>query len=334
MKEFYKGKNILVAGGTGTIGVATVNRLVSMGANVTVVSVDSRDRFNAVLDGAEVFFIRKDLTDLTNCKNVVEGFDYVFNMICVKGNTQAGESQVASTFIPLLMVDTNLMEAARLAGVKRFMFVSSICAYPNIPVRHEDSVWDGPPHANDRFAGIAKRVGEAQSEAYMMQYGWDATRVVRLSNVYGPYDDFDPKTAHVIPALISRAVNGENPIKVAGDGKAERDFIYLDDVVDGILNVMENAPPCVPINLGCGYGIPIKEIVDIIVSQMDKGVTVEWDSDRPTGDLIRILDTNRAKELVNFEPNVNIRDGIIKTIEWYKSNRDIADKRGEALHGG
>jgi len=332
--SFYKDKNILVAGGSGTIGTPLVKRLMDMGAYVTVASIDSVERVMAVFKGYDVYNLYVDLTDFQACKDLVHDYDYVFNLVCVKGSTQIGESKVASTFVPLLMADTNLMEASRLANVKRFLFVGSICEYPNLSVRHEDSVWDGPPHANDRFAGIAKRVGEAQAEAYMLQYGWDAGRIVRLSNVYGPYDDFDPETAQVIPALISRAVNGENPMKIAGDGTAERDFIFVDDVVDGILMACKDAPPCTPINLGSGRGISIKELVETLVDLMPEEIEVKWDSSKPSGDRIRILDTNRAKALLSFVPRVNLEEGIKKTMEWYKNNKFIASRKvGKCVSG-
>lgn len=337
MSEFYKGKNVLVAGGSGTIGSALSKELVKMGANVTVGSIDSKERIRSVFGKCDINFIKTDLTDANACKRLVMprslDYDYVFNLVCVKGSSQRQNASVATTFIPLLLADTHLMEASRLAGVKRYMFTGSICEYPNMPLRKEDDVWLGPPEANDRFAGVAKRVGEMQGEAYMLQYGWDATRIVRLSNVYGPYDDFDPKTAHVIPSLISRMVNSENPVNVAGDGSAERDFIYLDDVVRGILIAMEKAPPCTPINIGSGYGESIKNVAEIISSNVDPSPEIVWDTSKPTGDSVRVLDTNRAESLIDFKTKVSIQEGIRKTIEWYKKNKEMADRRGIELHG-
>jgi len=322
-----------VAGGTGTIGVPLVKKLVSLGANVSVVSNDNYERVKNVFKGININYWYGDLTSYETCSNATMNQDYVFNMVCVKGNTQIQNASVATTFIPLLLVDTLLMKAALNNNIERYMFTGSICSYPNIPVRQEDSLWDGLPQANDRFAGIAKRVGEAQGEAYKLQYGWEATRVVRLSNVYGPWDDFDPKTAHVIPSLISRVVNGENPLKVAGDGSAQRDFIFVEDAVDGIITSMEKAPPCVPINLGSGKGISIKNIATTICDAVDEDIKIEWETNKPTGDLVRILDTDRSKRIINFEPIVNLNQGIRKTIEWYKNNKQVADVRGVELHG-
>lgn len=331
MDSFYKGKKVLVTGGTGTIGTPTIKRLVALGADVTVVSIDNEQRVKAVLDDPSIFRWG-DLRDYKTCVDVVKNQDYVFNLIAVKGNTQTGLSKVASAYVPFLMCNTNLMEAAFRAGVKRFMFVGSIGQYPNIPVRHEDDVWNGPPQANDRYMGIAKRAGEAQGEAYLHEHGWDAVRMVRLSNVYGPYDDFDRRTAHVIPALINRMANGENPTIVSGDGTARRDFIYSEDAVEGMLIALEKAPPCVPINLGSGKGYTIKEVAETIAELVPKKPEVQWDVTKPTGDQIRVLATERAKELLNFETKTSLRDGLKKTIEWYLKNTDLANRRGKELH--
>ena len=155
----------------------------------------------------------------------------VFNLVGIKGSVGIGETKVASYLVPMLRFQTNLMEASFLEGVDRFLFVGSVCSYPQAEVHFEDNMWNGMPKQNDRIPGIAKRVGELMGEAYQLEYGWDAVRIVRPSNVYGPYDDFNPATAQVIPALINRMVNGENPVKVWGDGSAIRDFIYSEDVI-------------------------------------------------------------------------------------------------------
>ena len=332
MSDFYKGRKVLVTGGTGTIGSCLVKRLVELGSQVSVISLDSKERAEAVLDRT-VIFSQADLRDYKVCMDAMEGQEYVFNLMAVKGNTQRGLSKVASAYVPFLLCNTNIMDAAFKKGVSRFMFVGSIGEYPEIDIRHEDDVWNGPPAANDKYMGIAKRAGEAQAETYLYEYGWDAVRIVRLSNVYGPYDDFDPRTAHVIPALISRASNGENPLNVAGDGSAVRDFIYLDDVVRGMLRALEKAPPCVPINLGSGKGVTIKETAETIVKCLGNGIYIKWDSSRPTGDKKRVLEVSRAKELLDFEAEISLCEGIKKTIEWYCAHRDLADRRGRELHG-
>lgn len=332
MSSFYKGKKVLVTGGTGTIGTVTVKRLITLGADVTVVSIDNMERVKAVLENPSIFRWG-DLRDYKTCLDVAKGQDYVFHLIAVKRNTQRGLSGVASAYVPFLMCNTNMMEAAFRCSVSRYMFVGSIGQYPDIPVRHEDDVWNGPPQANDRYYGIAKRAGEAQAETYLHEYGWDAVRIVRLSNVYGPYDDFDPRTALVIPALINRMVSGENPVTIAGDGSAVRDLIYSYDAVEGMITALEKAPPCVPINIGSGQGYTIKTVAETIAELVPQKPEIQWDPSRPTGDQTRILVTQRAKDLLNFEAKTDIREGIKKTIEWYIANKDTADIRGKELHG-
>jgi GDP-L-fucose synthase len=332
MSEFWNGKRVLVTGGTGTIGTPLVHRLISLGVKPLVVSLDSDERARLVLGSLE-FFRRGDLRQIDVCEGIVQGMDYVFHLVAVKGSTTVGFSRVASAYIPFLLTNTNMMEAAFRAGIKRYMFVGSIGQYPNLPVRHEDDVWKGPPEANDRFMGIAKRAGEAQAEAYLHEFGWDAVRIVRLSNVFGPFDDFDPATAHVIPALISKMVQGPDPVPVWGNGTAVRDFIYSEDVVDGMVLAMEKAPPCYPINLGAGVGYTIREVAETIASLVPEPRRIAWDVSKPTGDMKRVLDTHRAQETLGFRPRTSLRDGIRRTIEWYLANRAIADRRGRELHG-
>lgn len=332
MTDFWKGKRVLVTGGTGTIGTPLVHRLLTLGAIPHVVSLDNDERARLVL-GTLNYFSRGDLREMEVCERFAEDADYVFHLVAVKGSTTVGLSRVASAYIPFLMTNTNMMDAAFRARVKRYMFVGSIGQYPNLPVRHEDDVWKGPPEANDRFMGIAKRAGEAQGEAYLHEFGWDAVRIVRLSNVFGPFDDFDPATAHVIPALISKMIRGPDPVPVWGDGSAVRDFIYSEDVVDGMLLAMEKAAPCQPINLGAGVGYTIREVAETIARLVPERRRIAWDTSKPTGDLKRVLDTRRAEEVLDFRPKTSLGDGIRQTIEWYLANRLLADRRGRELHG-
>ena len=188
----------------------------------------------------------------------------------------------------------------------------------------------GLPGANGRFMGIAKRAGEIQAEAYLRQHGWDAVRIVRLANVYGPYDNFDPHIARVIPSLIHRMTSGEDPVKIAGDGTAVRDFIYSEDVVEGMLSALEKAPPCLPINLGSGVGHTIKSVAETVADLVPKRPRIQWEPTRPTGDRIRVLATERAKQVLGFEARTSLREGIKKTIDWYLANTGLATcQRGE-----
>jgi GDP-L-fucose synthase len=329
----YKDKKALVAGGTGTIGIPVVERLLEAEEKVTVVSMDSPE-YARMLFGNKVLFQQSDLTNFDNCLSVTRGQDYVFNLVGIKGSVGIGETKVASYFVPALWYQTNLMEASFRNGVSRYLFVSSICGYPQSSVpKEEDSMWDGLPKQNDRVPGLAKRIGEIQGETYLHEYGWDAVRIVRPSNVYGPFDDFNPATAQVIPALIRRMLDGENPIKVWGDGSAVRDFIFSEELADWLLVAVEKAPPCVPINLGSGKGTTIKELAETIAQCVPKPPQIEWDKTKPSGDPVRILSIERAKELLGFEPKTGFREGIEKTVDWYLRHRDLASKIGARYYG-
>jgi len=327
----YEDKRILVAGGTGTIGIPLVRTLTALGARVTVVSLDDPAYAKAVL-GEAVAFVRADLRDSDKCLAATRDKDYVFNLAGIKGSTGIGTSRAASYFVSMLQFQTNIMDAAFRSGVSRFLFTSSICAYPQAELHEEDSVWDGFPRQNDRYAGIAKRVGELQGDTYLQEYGWDAVRIVRPSNVYGPFDDFDPATAQVIPALIRRGLDGENPLTVWGDGTAVRDFVFSQDVVDGMLLALEKAPPCTPVNLGASAGVTIRELAEIIVERLPTPPEIRWDASGPTGDPVRLLSTKRAEELLGFRANTSLAEGIQKTIDWYRSNTGLANRKRGALN--
>ncbi len=327
----FKDKKILVAGGTGTIGIPIVKKLVAHGAYVTVISLDNLEYAQMVL-GKDVRFVQTDLTSFDNCLEATKGQDMVLNLVGIKGSTGIGTSKAASYFVPMLRFQTNLMDAAFHSKVDRYLFVSSICAYPQSDIHQEDHMWEGIPKQNDRYAGIAKRVGEIQGETYLHEHGWNAVRIVRPSNVYGPFDDFNPVTSQVIPALISRALSGEDPLSVWGDGSVIRDFIFSEDVADGMLMALELAPPCVPINLGSGIGVTIKELAESVVRNIPGNPALQWNTTKPTGDPIRLLSTERAKELIGFIPLTSLDAGIQKTVEWFQNNGRLADLKRSALN--
>lgn len=317
MNKFYREKKVLVAGGTGMIGICMVNKLLQYGCKITIASLESK-KYAEKLFGKKVKFIQTDLTDFQNCLKVTKKQELVFNLLGIKGSVGIGQTKTASFLVPMLRFQTNLMDASFKNKVKGFLFVSSICAYPqsNKP-KTEDSVWDGQPKQNDRIPGLAKRIGEVQAESYMFEYGWQAPKIVRPSNVYGPYDDFNPQTAQVIPALIARMVSGENPVKIWGNGSVTRDFIFVDDVVEGMLLALEKAPPCVPINLGCGKGVTIKKIAQTIANSVSTKPRLSWAVEKPTGDPVRILSMKRAENFLHFKAKTSLEVGIKKTVEWY-----------------
>jgi GDP-L-fucose synthase len=320
---FYKNKIVLVAGGTGMIGIPTVRLLVEAGAKVKVVSMDSA-AFAAKVLPAGVSFERRDLTDMKQCTQAVRGQDYVLNLVGIKGSVGIGQTKVASYLVPMLRFQTNLMEAAFLNRSERFLFVGSICSYPqSAEPKQEDSMWNGMPLQNDRIPGLAKRMGEVQAEAYALEHQWAAPRIVRPANVYGPYDDFNPATAQVIPSLIARMTSGENPMKIWGDGTAIRDFIYSEDLAAWLLVALEKAPPCLPLNLGGGQPVTIRRLAETIAATLSQPPVLAWDSTKPTGDPIRHLSVERAAGAIGFKPTVTLEQGIRRTVDWYLQHKNL-----------
>lgn len=311
--SFFRGRRALVAGGTGLIGRPLVEFLLAEGARVRVVSMDDPSRAHP---GSE--FRQSNLLRFENCLAACEEMELVFNLLGVKGSPAVTNTRPASFFIPTMTLDANLMEAARQAGAERFLFASSVAVYGPAEVFREEETWKTPPSPNDRFAGWAKRMGELQAEAYKIEFGWDKIAVVRPANVYGPYDNFDLDNAMVVPSLIRRAVSREDPLRVWGDGTARRDFVSARDVARGMMLAMERMPEG-PVNLGSGRGASIRELVDTIISCLERRPRVEWDKSAPRGDQVRIMDISRARAM-GYEPRVSLAEGIRETVEWYREH--------------
>jgi GDP-L-fucose synthase len=302
------------------IGRQLVELLVKEGAKVRVASLDDPS-----LAHPQTEFMRVNLMELSNCKTACEGIDFVFHLAGIKGSPKMTKEQPASFFVPTISFNTNMMEAARLAGVKRFLYTSTVGVYSPAEVFNEDDVWKTFPSENDKFAGWAKRMGELQVEAYNIQYGWDKMAIVRPANVYGPYDNFDPENAMVIPSLSMRAIKGENPLVVWGEGTQIRDFIHAKDVALGMMFALEKCPGK-PLNLGSGKGYTIKEIVEMIISNLPNKPQIVWDTSKPTGDKKRLMNTERANSL-GWKPTISLEQGIREVMEWYQNNQKELEKR-------
>ena len=316
----YKGKKVLVTGGTGLVGVPLVEMLIEQGAKVRIASLDDPCRAHP-----EAEFRQVNLMHFEKCTEVCEGMDFVFHVAGIKGSPEMAMRKPASFFVPIISMNTNMMEAARQCGAERYLYTSTIGVYSPAEVFYEDDVWKTFPSENDKFAGWAKRMGELQATAYKIEYRWDKIAIVRPANIYGPYDNFDPGNAMVIPSLIKRALDGENPLTVWGDGSAIRDFIHAKDVARGMLLALERGTGH-PLNLGSGIEVTIRRIVDIIVSNMKTKPEVVWDASKPSGDKKRLMDISRAKA-IGFQPMVPIEEGIKEVMDWYRKSKDIVNKR-------
>lgn len=321
-KNFYEDRKVLVTGGTGLVGRQLVQLLIEQGANITIVSLD-----DPKIAPKGVKFVKADLREFSNCLEVCKDKEIVFHLAGIKGSPVLTSKQPASFFVPTITFNTNMMEASRRMGVSRYLYTSTIGVYAQASVFKEDDVWKTFPSPNDRFAGWAKRMGELQAESYKIEYGWNKISIVRPANIYGPFDNFDPQTSTVIASLIKRALDGENPLIVWGDGSPIRDFIFARDVARGMMKALEKGVN-VPVNLGSGKGITIKELAQTVAKLAPSGpIKIIWDRSKPKGDAKRLMDISRARKLLGFKPMISLEQGIKETMEWYMKNKDLLNKR-------
>jgi len=319
----FQNKNVLVTGGTGMIGRELVLLLKERGANVTATSFDN---FNVSEDSNfnEVKFVFGDLRDPNFCSQITKEMEFVFHVAGIKGSPKMSLEKPSTFFVNTALFNLNLIEASRVSGVKHLLYTSSIGVYAPSEVFHEESVWKTFPSDNDRFAGWAKRMGELHLEANKIEYGWNSTYIVRPANVYGNWDNFDPETAMVIPSLIARISAGENPLKVWGDGSAIRDFVHAHDVARAMIFVVENGIN-EPVNIGSGVGVSIREIAESL-ARINKGLEIVWDTDKPQGDLKRILDMSKL-ETYGFKNTVSLDEGLRKVSNWFnKQDKTKSEK--------
>lgn len=319
--SFFKDKNILVTGGTGLIGFELVNLLIKKNpSKIRVVSLDKN-----IFNNEKIEFIEADLRYLNNCEKCCENIDIVFNLMGVTGSPAMTFEKPASFMVPNLLVSINMLEAARRKKVKRFLYTSTYGVYGKVDVMKEDEMWSRYPSEADKYAGWAKRMGELQVEAYIKEFKWKEIAIVRPANVYGPRANFDPKNSMVVASLIKRAIDGQNPLTVWGDGSAIRDFIHCRDVAQGMIETIEKEV-YEPINLGSGEGTSVKELVDVIIDNLKNKPEVIFDKSKPSGDKLRILDTTKAKSF-SISPKISLQEGIKETIDWYSENKDAIQQR-------
>lgn len=315
----FKDKKVLITGGGGMIGRSLINQLIDKECKIYIADLTTP---TDLPEGVE--HLQVDLRFFDNCLDICKGMNYVFHLAGVKGSPKMCLEQPVDFMVPMLQFNTNMIQAAYEANVDWFLYTSSVGVYSPAEVFQEDSVWSTFPSPNDRFAGWTKRMGELQTETYKIQYGFNRFSIVRPANVYGPYDNFNPTNAMVVPSLIRKA-NENDILDVFGDGTAVRDFIFADDVARGMIFAVENKITQ-PLNLGSGKKHTIGDVVDLVTKHSSRDNTVKYNSSGIKGDDIRLFDMTRANSY-GFEPQTSLEEGIKLTTEWFLNNKDILDKR-------
>jgi GDP-L-fucose synthase len=304
-------KRIMVTGGAGFLGQSVVESLRARGCSRIVVP---RSREHDLTDAAAIdaLFAR-------------EQPEIVFHLAAVVGGIGANRDNPGRFFYENAIMGIQLIEYARRYGVEKTVVAGTVCAYPKfapVPFK-EESLWDGYPEETNAPYGIAKKALLVQCQAYRAQYGMNAIYLLPV-NLYGPRDNFDPRSSHVIPALIRKAVEardaGLDEIVVWGDGSATREFLYVDDAAEGIVAAAERYDGAQPVNLGCGEEIPIRGLVELIAELSGFRGRIVWDTSKPNGQPRRKLDTTRARREFGWQAATTLRDGLRTTIDWYESS--------------
>jgi GDP-L-fucose synthase len=300
---------VLLTGGSGFLGRFVLKGLLERGVEESTIRIPRSSDL--------------DLRIWENCRTAVAGVDLVIHLAALVGGIGFNRRNPGRIFYDNILMGVQLMEAARLAGVSKFVQVGTVCAYPRLtPVPFsEGSLWDGYPESTNAPYGIAKKALLVQAQAYRAQYGLNVIYLLP-TNLYGPGDNFDPEDSHVIPALIRKCVQavetGAPEITVWGTGSVSREFLYVEDCAEGVILAAERYDGGEPVNLGCGDEIRISDLVGIIAEECGFKGTIRWDPAMPDGQPRRRLDTSRASAF-GFAPRTQFRTGIRRTVEWYRS---------------
>ena len=317
-----RGKKVLVAGATGLIGSSLLTRLLAEGAQVRA----TLHRREPLIVDSRIEYLRCDLTQGADCRRSVEGMQIVF--LCA-ANTSGAATIAATPMVhvtPNILINSQMLEAAYEAQVEKFVWLSSTVAYPvsEKPMR-EEQMFEGEPFDKYYFAGWAKRFTEILCRMYGEKLARKMTTIVlRPTNVYGPNDDFEFATSHVLPAFIRKSVERWDPFEVWGDGSEVRDLIHVDDMVDAMVLAAERLDSYAAINIGMGKGYTVREILDRVL-ELDgfRDARVTYNCDRPTMIPVRLIDTSRAEKLLGFKARVGLEEGLRRTIDWYRATRGL-----------
>ncbi len=317
--SFWNNKKVLVTGGAGFIGSHVVEKLVARGANVTVLdNFNHGKKINLSNVINSVALIRGECTNMQDTLKACKNQEIVMNLAARVGGIEYNRTHQATMLGDNLLIETIMFEAAEKAGVERFLVVSSACIYPHdalVPTPEIEGIRGEPEETNGGY-GWAKRMAEKLGSYYAGEFGMKVG-IVRPYNAYGPRDHFDPKTSHVIPALIKRVLEEENPVIVWGSGKQTRAFLYVEDLADGMIQAIEKYPVADPINLGTDEEVSISDLIQMIILISGKKSSIEFDTSKPDGSLRRNSDNRKAKEKIGFYAKTKLLDVLQKTIDWY-----------------
>jgi GDP-L-fucose synthase len=313
VSDYWRSRTVCVTGGAGFLGSVVVKYLEERGARNII--VPRKSEYDLV-DGESV---RQLLNDAHP--------DVILHLAANVGGIGANREHPAEFFYDNLMMGVQLLHEAWQAGIEKFVGVGTVCSYPKfapIPFR-EETIWDGYPEETNAPYGLAKKMLLVQSQAYRHQYGYNAIYLIPV-NLYGPRDNFDLESSHVVPALIRKCVEartmGEDTVSIWGDGSPTREFLYVEDAAEGILLGAEKYSDPEPVNLGSGQEISIKDLAEKIAALTDFGGQLQWDPERPNGQPRRSLDTSRAESSFDFKARTSLDDGLQTTVNWYEQHRE------------
>lgn len=323
MKNFWKNKKVLVTGGAGFIGSHVVEKLVARGAKVTVLDNLQNGKLSNLKHLEKKYaFIKGDCTNPKTAEKVCINKDIVMNLAARVGGIEYNRKHQATMLKDNLLIGTVMLEAAHKMNVERFLVVSSACVYSrdcSVPTPESEGFLGEPEPTNGGY-GWAKRMNELSGKYYNEEFGMKVG-IVRPYNCYGPRDHFDEKTSHVIPALIKRVLDGENPIKVWGTGKQTRAFLYVEDLAEGMILAIEKYPKPDPINLGTDEEISINNLVKHILKKSYINAKILFDTSKPDGSSRRNSDNTKAVEKIGFRAKTKLDEGLAQTIEWYRKEK-------------
>jgi GDP-L-fucose synthase len=312
MSQFWDQKRIVVTGGSGFLGSYVVETLLRRGVRAEQINIPRR--------------ATDDLRQWETCRRVVEGQQIIIHLAATVGGIGINREKPGEFFYDNLMMGVQLMEAARQAGVEKFVSIGTICAYPKytpIPF-HEENLWDGYPEETNAPYGLAKKMLLVQGQSYRQQYDFRSIYLLPV-NLYGPRDNFDPRSSHVIPALIKKCLDavgaGAGMIEVWGDGSPTREFLYVEDAAEGIVMAAEKYDGADPVNLGSGMEISIRDLVETIARLTGFKGDIVWDTSKPNGQPRRQLDVGRAEQFFGFRAHTSFEEGLRRTIQWYRQHQ-------------